>query len=344
MLPAKLVRHHKEEAQLHRALSRFSLYGSVLWGVDQKFGLVQRRVRARLTAMQGELALVATPIGNLGDITFRAVNTLKNASRIYAEDTRRTRVLLSHLGLEGKRLLSLHAHSPERDVRTVVELLTEGALVALVTDAGMPGISDPGSTLVRAAREAGVKVTVIPGPSAVTSAVALSGLVDGPFAFLGFLPRKGPKRRQALADVGTSPIPCVFFESPHRMNETLGDLRDACGPDRLVAVCRELTKKFEETLVLPLNQLNNEELRERWQGELTLVVDKGSPGAKSEEAIDVEARGRSLLAQGTSLKDAASLLSKELAKEGTKTSRRELYSQLLAWSKADNHPPEPSES
>src|SRR6187431_2109015 len=131
--------------------------------------------------MSGRLYLIGTPIGNLGDITLRAVETLKAVDRIYAEDTRRSRILLNHLEVLGKKLLSLHAHSTERELQAALDALLAGESLALITDAGMPGVSDPGSQLVRLARKNGALVTVIPGPSAVTSAVALSGLVDGPF-------------------------------------------------------------------------------------------------------------------------------------------------------------------
>lgn len=218
--------------------------------------------------------------------------------------------------------------------------------MALVTDAGMPGVSDPGSELVRAAREAEIEVDVLPGPSAVTAAVALSGLVDGPFSFLGFLPRKGTKRAAALASASESAWPVILFESPHRMHDTLTDLARACGPERKVAVCRELTKKFEETIVLPVEELSAQGFRETWQGEFTLVVEKSpKPGVRQDEqTFDFEGRARSLLAEGSSVKDTAQTLSKELAKRGEKTSRRELYGRVLALGgEADGEPSAPHE-
>lgn len=292
--------------------------------------------------MSGRLSLVGTPIGNLGDITLRAVERLKEVERIYAEDTRRTKVLLSHLGIERKRVLSLHAHSSDRSILTAVEILQGGEDVALVTDAGMPGVSDPGADLVRAAREAGIVVDVIPGPSAVTSAVALSGLVDGPFSFFGFLPRKGTKRRQSLHQIERSPIPVVLFESPHRMKETLSDLASACGAPRLVAICRELTKKYEETIVSSLGEVSAHHFRETWQGEFTLVIERNAdPGvAVDAEEYDVDERARALLGQGYSVKDAAQTLSKEMGKRGDKTSRRELYGRLLALGETGSVPSE----
>lgn len=282
--------------------------------------------------MTGRLSLIGTPIGNLGDITYRAASRLREVSRIYAEDTRRTRVLLSHLGIEGKKLLSLNAHATERTLATAVEILTTGEDIALVTDAGMPGVSDPGAELVRGARAAGVAIEVLPGPSAVTAAVALSGLVDGPFTFVGFLPRKGTKRKEALHRVARSPIPVVLFESPHRMKETMSELSEVCESSRLVAICRELTKKFEETLVLPLAEASADDFREQWQGEFTLVIDRAPADAQGEgtEEFDFTAHAKRLLDSGASLKDATATLVRELQKRGEKASRRTVYQSVLS--------------
>lgn len=275
--------------------------------------------------MKGELWLIGTPIGNLGDMTFRAVESLRAAGRIYAEDTRRSRALLSHFGVEGKTLLSLHAHSPKRDIAVAIEVMHGGEHVALVTDAGMPGISDPGAEMVRAAREAGLVVRVIPGPSAVTTAVALSGLVEGPFTFLGFLPRKGSKRRQLLDKVKESPVPVVLFEAPHRISETLADLYASCGSERLVAICRELTKKYEETRVVALGETQVESFDPRAQGEFSLVVERAPNDAIAEEDFDVDERARALLAEGNSVRDVSAQLLRELERAGAKRSKRELY-------------------
>lgn len=282
--------------------------------------------------MTGRLSLIGTPIGNLGDITYRAVLRLKEVSRIYAEDTRRTRVLLSHLGIEGKKLLSLNAHATERTLKAAVEILTAGEDIALVTDAGMPGVSDPGTELVRGARAAGIEIEVLPGPSAVTAAVALSGLVDGPFTFIGFLPRKGTKRKEALHRLARSPIPVVLFESPHRMKETLCDLAEACEANRLVVICRELTKKFEETLVLPLAEASSDDFREIWQGEFTLVLDRAPADSQGDEVeeFDFAAHAKRLLDSGASLKDVTATLVRELQKRGEKASRRTVYQSVLS--------------
>lgn len=278
--------------------------------------------------MSGRLSLVGTPIGNLGDITFRAVETLKEADRIYAEDTRRTRVLLSHLGIEGKRLLSLHAHSTERDIATAIEILQEGLRVVLVTDAGMPSVSDPGSPVVRAAREAGIEVTVIPGPSAVTTAIALSGLVDGGFSFLGFVPRKGKKRREVLHSIATAPHPTVLFESPHRVLDTIVDLREACHDTTRIAVCRELTKRFEEVQVVTLGEAVALPCVTEAQGEFTLVIEGGARAPEEAAKIDVEARARQLLEAGSSVRDASTQIVKELGKNGEKVHKRDIYARV----------------
>ncbi|HEU5073844.1 MAG TPA: 16S rRNA (cytidine(1402)-2'-O)-methyltransferase, partial [Polyangiaceae bacterium] len=172
----------------------------------------------------GTLYLVGTPIGNLSDITLRAIETLKRVPRVAAEDTRRTRALLSHLGLGGKKLHSMNANTREHELTRLLDFLLEGDDMALVTDAGMPAISDPGAELVSAAAARDVAVVCIPGPSAVTTAAALSGLVSGPFLFLGFLPRKGKKRAQALARIEASSEPVILFESPLRTARTLADL------------------------------------------------------------------------------------------------------------------------
>jgi len=278
--------------------------------------------------MNGELWLIGTPIGNLGDMTFRGVESLKAAQRIYAEDTRRTRALLSHFGIDGKNLLSLHAHSPERDIVAAIEMMVAGENVALVTDAGMPGISDPGAALVRAGRARGLVVRVVPGPSAVTTAVALSGMVDGPFAFLGFLPRKGSKRRKLLNAIAHSPMPTVLFEAPHRVAETMSDLLSSCGPDRSVAICRELTKKFEETRVIALGEIQSDLYELNAQGEFSLVVDRAPADASQEEELDVDELASALLAQGLSVRDVSTQLHNEITRTGGKRSKRELYARV----------------
>ena len=192
----------------------------------------------------GRIVLVPTPIGNLGDITRRAVEVLEAADRIACEDTRRTAPLLAHLGIARKPLVALHEHNETRRVPELVAAAAAGETIALVSDAGMPGISDPGYRLVQACLEAGVPHEVLPGPSAVLTALVGSGLPCHAFHFLGFLPVKKGKRRgaleAALAAEGTS----LFFESPHRLVSTL-ELLAGCSPEARACVARELTKKFE---------------------------------------------------------------------------------------------------
>lgn len=233
--------------------------------------------------MPGTLFLVGTPIGNLGDITLRALETLRAVPAVVAEDTRRTRALLSHFGVTGKALISCDAHASDASLATVVERLLRGEDVALVTDAGTPSVSDPGARLVRAANHAGVTVSPIPGVSAVTAAVAVSGLVDGPFIFLGFPPRQGAKRREFLGRVVTSLDPSVLFEAPHRVERTLQDLSELA-PERDAVLCRELTKLHEEIRRGTLSELAA--LAEAVRGEVTLVVAAAQPTPPLDLALE----------------------------------------------------------
>ncbi|MCB1284066.1 MAG: 16S rRNA (cytidine(1402)-2'-O)-methyltransferase, partial [Microthrixaceae bacterium] len=192
------------------------------------------------------ISLVATPIGNLGDISSRAVKALTDATLIACEDTRRTGQLLRHLGIGHRPFVVLNDHTEREVVDRLVAAATGGERVALVSDAGMPAISDPGYLLVRAAIAAGVDVEVIPGPSASLAALVVSGLATDRFVFEGFLPRKGAERSRRLADVASQPRTVVLYEAPHRVRRTVADLVDACAPERRVALARELTKLHEE--------------------------------------------------------------------------------------------------
>jgi 16S rRNA (cytidine1402-2'-O)-methyltransferase len=194
----------------------------------------------------GTLVVVGTPIGNLGDLSPRAVVALAAADVIYCEDTRHSRKLMSHAGIVGASLRSLHEHNEEDRIDEVVGAVREGRTVAVVSDAGLPGISDPGARVVRAVAAAGLTVTVVPGPSAVLTALVGSGLPTDRFSFEGFLPRSGKERRAALRVVAAEARTVVVFEAPGRVAGTLSDLAEACGPDRPVAVARELTKLHEE--------------------------------------------------------------------------------------------------
>lgn len=275
-----------------------------------------------MSTPHGTLYLVATPIGNLGDMTERAVATLRSVGHVAAEDTRRTRGLLSHFGITGKELHTLDANASERAVARVVGVLKAGHDVAFATDAGTPGVSDPGRALVNAAVLAGVPVTSLPGASAVTTAVALSGLVAGPFVFLGFLPRQGSGRKEVLRRIQRETLPLVLFEAPHRMQETLVDLSALC-PTREAAVCRELTKLHEEVLRGSLQQLA-ETVRE-WLGEIVVVLGEAAalpaPGSSDDE-LRQQARG--LVEGGAGVKAVANHLS-----EITGRSRREVYALVL---------------
>ena len=233
--------------------------------------------------MSGTLYVVGTPIGNLGDLTLRAIDTLRAVDAVLAEDTRRARALLSHLAIPGKDIERFDAHADEALAARFVSRLCAGASFALVTDAGMPGISDPGALLVRAARAAAVPVVVVPGPSAVTMAVAVAGFGDGPFRFVGFLPRGGSSRSDALARIAATPEPVVLFEAPSRVRETLRDLA-ARTPSRGAALTRELTKRFEEATFGTLAELAARDDEPR--GEITLVLAAHEVVDDAEEVTD----------------------------------------------------------
>jgi 16S rRNA (cytidine1402-2'-O)-methyltransferase len=234
--------------------------------------------------VSGTLFVVATPIGNLGDVTLRAIETLRACAAVVAEDTRRTRVLLSHLGITGKPTLALHAHSEAADVARVASRVARGESLALVTDAGTPVVSDPGEALVREVLGVGGRVVPIPGPSAVLAALAASGLSgDGRFRFLGFLPREGTARREAIATACATPEPVVVFEAPNRVSGTLRELADAT-PGRRACVARELTKVHEEFVRGTLGELAA--LDREWIGEIALVLGEYAPATREAQVDD----------------------------------------------------------
>ncbi|HEX2064685.1 MAG TPA: 16S rRNA (cytidine(1402)-2'-O)-methyltransferase [Acidimicrobiales bacterium] len=235
----------------------------------------------------GALVVVATPIGNLGDLSPRAVEALAAADVIACEDTRRTRKLLTHSGIGGKRLLSVHDRNEAARAGEVVGLVRAGRRVALVSDAGTPGISDPGERLVAATTAAGLPVEVVPGPSAVVAALVASGLPAGRFVFEGFLPRKGRERGERLAAVAGERRTTVLFEAPHRVVDTLADLAEACGTGRRAALARELTKLHEEVWRGTLGDAVEREAARPPQGEYVIVVDGASSPAAPEES-DIE--------------------------------------------------------
>ena len=223
--------------------------------------------------MHGRLQVVATPIGNLADLSARAREALSSADVIAAEDTRRTRVLLSAMGI-AKPLVSLHAHNESQRTPELLARLAAGETIALVSDAGTPLLSDPGLELVQRAARAGFEVHAIPGPSAITSALAVAGLPTGRFCFEGFLPSRERERRTALAALAHEPRTLVFFEAPHRILRTLADMAAEFGAERPAAVARELTKAHETIYRGTLQELlARAQAEENFQrGEITLVV------------------------------------------------------------------------
>ncbi len=237
------------------------------------------------------LYLISTPIGNLDDLTLRAAEILGSVTTVFAEDTRRSRTLLDHLGLEVP-LRSLHAHNEEARTREVLDALEGGDDVALVSDAGTPLVSDPGARLVGAVAEAGHRVVPVPGPSAVLAALVGSGMPANRFAFLGFLPKKGGEREAYLDRVAAAPETVVLFESPERLTDLLADLERVCGPERRVAVAREMTKIHEEFVrgTIPDAYRYYDENPPR--GEVTLVVE-AAPETGEPDAVD-EAAARAL--------------------------------------------------
>ena len=260
----------------------------------------------------GRLVLVGTPIGNVGDLSPRAAQALSTADVVACEDTRHSRKLLAVAGIKAERLVALHQHNEAAAGDALVErILRDGVTVALITDAGMPAVSDPGERIVRAALDAGVPVDVIPGPTAATTALALSGLPTERWCFEGFLPRKGRERAERLASLAAELRTSVLYEAPHRIRETVADLADACGPDRRVVIARELTKMFEEVWRGTLSEaiVHNAEVEPR--GEYTLVIEGAPPAPEATEA-DVVAAVERRLAEGLTKKDAASAVAAEL--------------------------------
>jgi 16S rRNA (cytidine1402-2'-O)-methyltransferase len=270
----------------------------------------------------GALVLVATPIGNLGDLSPRAVQALAEADVIACEDTRKTGRLLTHAGIADKRLLAVHDHNEAAQTRSILTLLDRGRRVAVVTDAGTPGISDPGGRLASAVAAAGGEVTVIPGPSALVAALVVSGLSTARFIFEGFLPRKGADRSERLAVLAGEERTIILYEAPHRLAATLSDLVDRCGPLRQVAVIRELTKLHEEvwrgTLAGALDRARAAPPR----GEHVLVM-AGAPAVVPGEA-EVEAALKARLGSGLTAKEAVAEVAGEL-----KVPKRRVYDAAL---------------
>jgi len=274
--------------------------------------------------MSGTLYVVASPIGNLGDLTLRALEVLRSVDVVAAEDTRRTRALLTHFGISGKRLASLHAHSNAGEVDGLLRTLVGGESVALLTDAGTPSVSDPGDSLVRAAIGADLPVIPLPGASAVLAALVGSGLTGGGgFRFFGFIARDGTARQAALRNVWNTPETSILFEAPNRTEALLRDLAER-QPDRLGCVARELTKMHEEYVRGPLHQLA---VPREWRGEIAVVL--GPYTAESEEQVpdeaQLDARIDLELGAGTHPKTIADKLA-----AWARRPRRELYARVVA--------------
>ena len=269
------------------------------------------------------LYLVGTPIGHLGDLSERARTVLAAADVIACEDTRHSGQLLSSLGAKGKRL-SFHQHNTRGRIPQLLELLEADQSVAVISDAGLPGISDPGEDLVAAARAAQREVICIPGPCAATTALVSSGLPSGRFCFEGFLPPKGRQRRERLAAIAAEPRTTVLYEAPHRLLQLLGDLQELCGDDRPLQVARELTKRHEQqvgpTVAAALQHFN----AHKPQGEFTLVLG-GAPATPNEEHDD--SYWRDALQQLIDTGISANAAAKQLAASSGR-SKRELYALL----------------
>ena len=255
------------------------------------------------------LAVCATPIGNLEDVTLRVLAELREADLVLCEDTRRTRILLDRHGIAGARLASYHQHNEASRTAEVLARLERGECVCLVSDAGLPGVNDPGARLIAASIAAGVPVTVLPGPSAVETALVASGLVGERYQFLGYLPRRAAELRGLAAEIASWPQPVVAFESPRRLPASLALLADAM-PDRHAAVCRELTKRFEEVVRGTLGELA-ERFSEPPKGEITLVVGAAeSVQAAGEVPVAAAAAVAELVAAGVARRQAADLVAR----------------------------------
>jgi 16S rRNA (cytidine1402-2'-O)-methyltransferase len=262
--------------------------------------------------MPGILYVVATPLGNLGDLSLRAMEVLRAVPVVAAEDTRRTRGLLSHLGTS-PRLLSYHAHSEEPRLEALLEILHDGRDVALVSDAGTPVVSDPGTDLVAAARASGITVVPIPGPSAVATALSAAGLKGDRYLFLGFIPRKGSERARLLARAAAEEWSVVFFEAPPRLADLLEDLARAVGDSRRAVVARELTKLHEEFRAGTLAELAGYYSEHPPRGEITIVLEgTGAPAEPPDRTGEAVEQATLLLAEGLTRREVVRRISETL--------------------------------
>jgi len=283
----------------------------------------------------GALVLVGTPIGNLDDLSPRAIAALCAADVIACEDTRRTRRLLSAAGVPAPTLVAVHEHNEASMVGALIDRIGRGQRVALVSDAGMPAISDPGERVVQAAVAAGLPVEVVPGPSAAISALVVSGLAADRWCFEGFLPRKGRDRGDRLASIADERRTVVLYEAPHRLATTLADLAAACGSERQVAVVRELTKVFEEVWRGSLSDAAARAASAAPRGEHVVVVE-GAPAGSPATDDDVRSRLAHAMADGADRKTAVSEVATTL-----KVPRRRVYDLALSLPRPEIPPGKP---
>ncbi len=277
----------------------------------------------------GILYLCATPIGNLEDITLRTLRILKEVDLIAAEDTRHSLKLLNHFGIKTP-MTSYHEHNKMEKARYLVEQMLKGLSVALITDAGTPGISDPGEELVRQCYEAGVPLTALPGPAACITALITSGLETRRFCFEAFLPYDKKERERVLAKLGEETRTIVLYEAPHHLRKTLAELKQVLGAGRRLTVCRELTKRFEERLSLTLEEAVDYYGQNEPKGEFVLVIRGRNPRELEEEkqreweTVSLEDHLQQYLDQGLSKKEAM----KQMAKDRG-VSKRDIYQRLI---------------
>lgn len=293
---------------------------------SEQTGDMQRRKRNR--EMSGKLYLCATPIGNLEDITYRVLRILKEVDLIGAEDTRHSIKLLNHFGINTP-MTSYHEYNKVEKAETLVKMMREGKTIALITDAGTPGISDPGEELVRQCFEAGIEVSSVPGPAACITALTMSGLPTRRFAFEAFLPKDKKERQQVLEELKNESRTMIIYEAPHHLLATLKELREVIG-NRRVTLCRELTKKYEEAKLLTFDELITKYESEEVKGECVLVIEGKSLKEKQEEikeewrTLSVTEHMEYYLNQGMEKKEAMKRVAKDRG-----VSKRDIYKEFI---------------